>query len=287
MEKDELKEFVLDYFRINNAKVLESKKQITIQVPKRITDKLSCEPILNITFDKQFAEKNENIDFIAKGSVLLNKIIEATEKRGLTAIKCYKGNEFNGLELNFKVLFESIDKKETLFSFLVDLKAKKIDNELLKQLRNKEFDESNCVNSGLSDIETCYSICIEEIKKLILPEVQKIKEKLRIALEKEKHIIEKFYDGIITDLRKKQEDKMRLWKEKRRNAHISQYVEVRERYRKEADKHEESILELQEKNFEELNNYFQTKQRRLNEIENQYNLKTKLLLYSASLVLIK
>jgi len=52
------------------------------------------------------------------------------------------------------------------------------------------------------------------------------------------------------------------------------------------DKCKEKILELQEKNFEELTDYFQIKQRRLKEIENQYKLKTKVLLYSAALVVV-
>ena len=287
MDANELKDFVLDYFKINNAKVLESKKHITIQVPKRIANKLDCEPVLNITFDRKYAEKNEDIDFVAKGSALLNKIIEATEKRGLTAAKCYKGKEFKGLEMNFKVIFESIDKREKLFSFLVDLKDKKINNKLLKELEKKKYEECNGVNVEASDIEKCYSVCLEKVKEDISSDVAKIKEKLEVALEKEKQIIEKFYDGIIADLRKKQEDKIRIWKEKKGKAHSSQYVEVREKYRKETDKYEEKILEAQEKNFEELNNYFQIKQRRLKEIENQYKLKTKLLLYSVALVMVK
>ena len=105
--------------------------------------------------------------------------------------------------------------------------------------------------------------------------------------EKERTIIEKFYDGIISDLRKKEEEKIRIWKEKKKKAHTSQYVEVREKYRKEVEKHEEKILEIQDSNFEELNDYFETKQRRVGEIENQYKLKTRLLLYSAALVIIK
>lgn len=102
-----------------------------------------------------------------------------------------------------------------------------------------------------------------------------------------KKIFEKFYDGIISDLRKKQDEKIRIWKEKKKKAHNSRYVEIRDKYRKEVDKYEEKILEIQEKNFEELNNYFQTKQRRFKEIENQYKLKIKLLLYSAALVIVK
>lgn len=287
MEKNELKDFVLDYFKINNAKVLESKKHITVQVPKRIADKLNCESILNITFDKEYAEKNEDIDFIAKGSALLNKIIEATGKRGLTTVKRYKGKKFTGFEMNFKVVFESIDKKEMLFSLLVDLKDKEINNKLLKSLQNKKFDECNGMHIEPSEIEKCYSVCIEEIKKTISPDVERIKERLKLALEKEKQIIEKFYDGIIADLRKKQEEKIRIWKEKKEKAHISKYVEIREKYRKDVADHEEKILELQEKNFEELNNYFQVKQRRLKEIENQYELKTKIFLYSAALIIVK
>jgi hypothetical protein len=287
MQGNKLKDFVLDYFKTNNAKVLESKKHFTIQVTKRIADKLSCEPVLNITFDKQYAEKNEDIDFIAIGSALLNKIIEASEKRGLTAVKYFKGEKFNGLEMNFKVTFESIDKKERLFSMLVDLNTKKINNDLLKKLINKNFEEANGHSIQYSDIEECYNICAEEIKKSIAPDAEKIREKLKNALEKEKQIIEKFYDGIIADIRKKQEERIRIWKDKKEKAHTSQYVEIREKFRKETDKYEEKILEMQERNFEELNNYFQIKQKRLKEIENQYKLTTKLLLYSAALVIVK
>ena len=106
-------------------------------------------------------------------------------------------------------------------------------------------------------------------------------------MEKERNIVERFYDGIISDLRKKQDDKIKAWKDKKRKAHKSQYVEVREKYRKETEKYEEKILELQEKNFEELNKYFEIKQRRVREIENQYNLKTKVTLFSAALVIVK
>ena len=286
METNELKSFVLDYFRINNAKILESKRHITIQVPKRVAEKLKCDSILNVTFDKKYAEKNEDIDFIARGSPLLKKIIEATEKRGLVIVKKYKGKDFRGLEMNFKVTFESIDKKEKMFSLLLDLKDKTINNGLLKELDQKEFKESVNMNIGSSEIEDCYSVCIEKIKELILLDVEKIEEKLSTALEKEKGIIEKFYDGIIADLRKKHEEKIRIWKEKKEKAHNSLYVEVREKYRKEVDKCKEKILELQEKNFEELTDYFQIKQRRLKEIENQYKLKTKVLLYSAALVVV-
>lgn len=287
METNDIKDFVLAYFKVNNAKILETKKHITIQLPKRIATKLNCEPVLNITFDKKYAEKNEDIDFIAKGSALLNKIIEATERRGLTTVKCYKGEEFTGLEMNFKVLFESIDKKERLFSFLIDLKNNTINDALAKELAKKRFEESTGITIKHQDIESCYLLCIEKIKEAISPDITEIKKKLKNALEKEQQIIEKFYDGIIADLRKKQEERIRLWKEKKEKAHTSQYVEVREKYRKEVGKYEEKILETQEKSFEELNSYFQTKQRRLQEIENQYKLKTKVLLYSAALVILK
>lgn len=287
METNDLKDFVLDYFRINNAKVLESGKHVTIQVPKRISDKLKCEPILNITFNKQYAEKNEDIDFVAIGSSLLNRILEASGKRGLTTVKCYNGDEFTGLELNFKVTFESIDKEERLFSFLIDLKDKKIRNDLLDKINSKELMECTSISVGHSDIEQCYNICVNEIDKMISIDVEKKQDKLKIAMEKERKIIEKFYDGIISDLRKKQDEKIRIWKDKKKKAHTSQYVEVREKYRKEVEKYEEKILEIQESNFEELNDYFETKQRRVGEIENQYKLKTGLLLYSAALVIMK
>ena len=287
MEVDELKNFVLDYFRINNAKVLESGKHVTVQVPKRISDKLNCEPILNITFNKQYAEKNEDIDFVAVGSSLLNRIIEASGKRGLTTAKCYSGEEFTGLELNFKITFESIDKEERLLSFLVDLKDKKIRNDLLNELKVKELSECTSIAIASSDLEKCYDVCLKEIDIMVSSDVKKIQDKLEKALEKEKRIIEKFYDGIISDLRKKQEEKIRIWKDKKKKAHHSQYVEVREKYRKEVEKHEEKILEIQESNYEELNNYFQIKDRRIREIENQYKLKTRVLLYSAALVMVK
>ena len=283
----DLKDFVLDYFQINNARVLESKQHITIQMPKRIAEKLNCEPILNITFDKQYAEKNKDIDFIAKGSALLNRIFTATEKRGLTVVKCYDGSPFTGLEMNFKVTFESIDKKERLLSYLVDMDSMKINNELLNDFKSKEFKQCDSISLGSSAIEQCYKLCIEQIKNDVSSDVEQINDKLKTSMEKEKHIIEKFYDGIISDLRRKQEDKIRIWKEKKAKAHNSQYVEVREQYRKETEDYEEKILELQEKNFEELNSYFEIKQRRLKEIENQYKLKTKLMLYSASLVIVK
>lgn len=287
METNDLKDFVLDYFKINNAKVLESGKHVTIQVPKRISDKLKCEPILNITFNKQYAEKNEDIDFVAIGSSLLNRILEASGKRGLTTVKCYNGDEFTGLELNFKVTFESIDKEERLFSFLIDLKDKKIRNDLPERINNNESKEYTSITIGQSDIEQCYIICVDEIKKRISIDVEKIQDKLKIVMEKERKIIERFYDGIISDLRKKQEEKIRIWKDKKKKAYASQYVEIREKYRKEVEKYEEKILEMQESNFEELNDYFETKQRRVREIENQYKLKTGLLLYGAALVIMK
>ena len=136
----------------------------------------------------------------------------------------------------------------------------------------KDFYSLNWVLLGLTGLN-------RETKDLIGSSVK--------SLEKEKKIIEKFYDGIISDLRKKQEEKIRIWKEKKKKAHNSRYVEIRDKYRKEVDKYEEKILEIQEKNFEELNNYFETKQRRVREIENQYKLKTRVLLYSAALVIIK
>ena len=60
-----------------------------------------------------------------------------------------------------------------------------------------------------------------------------------------------------------------------------------EKYPKDIRKYKERVLEAQEKNFEESDNYFQIKQRWLKEIENQYKLKTKLLLYSVALVIVK
>jgi hypothetical protein len=287
MQTDDLKNFVLDYFRINNARILESKNHITIQMPKRIAEKLNCELILNITFDKQYAEKNKDIDFIAKGAALLNKIISATEKRGLTVVKCYEGGAFTGLEMNFKVTFESIDKKERLLTYFVDLQTMKINNELLGGFKTKEFKECDSISLGSSVIEQCNLLCVEQIKNDVSSDVEQINNKLKTSMEKEKNIIEKFYDGIISDLRKKQEDKIRIWKDKKTKAHQSQYVEIREQYRKETEDYEEKILELQEKNFEELNSYFEIKQRRLKEIDNQYKLKIKLMLYSAALVIVK
>ena len=73
MIKNELKDFVLDYFRTNSANVLVSKEHITVKVPEKIAQKLDCEKILNITFDKEYAKKNEDIDFITNDSKLLTK----------------------------------------------------------------------------------------------------------------------------------------------------------------------------------------------------------------------
>lgn len=285
---NQIKEFVMDYFKANNAKVLKSKNQITIQVPKRLSEKLKCEQILNITFDKKIAEKNPDIDFIAIGSALLNRILKNCEKRGLTVIKQYKGKpKFEGLEFNFKISFESIDKKEKLIDYLISLKDKKFNNKLLKKSKNKNFNEGKEISLNSEVIEECYSLCLNQLKKEIKPELNEINKKLKIALDKEKRIIEKFYDGIIADLRKRQEGKINIWKEKKQKAHTSQYVELREKYRKEITKYEEKIMEVQEKNFEELNNYFQIKQKRLKELENQYMLKTKILLCSTALVIIR
>jgi len=173
---NELKEFVLDYFKANNAKILESRKQITIQVPKRLFTKLNCEQILNITFDKDLAEKNPDIDFIAIGSALLNKILESCEKRGLTVVKQYKGKKkFEGLEFNFRVTFESVDKKEKLISYLIDLKNKTFNDKLMKELwkvDNKKFNSLTEIEEDIKKIDKeidnivyqLYNITSEEIK---------------------------------------------------------------------------------------------------------------------------
>ena len=285
---NQLKEFVVDYFKINNAKVLEGKKQITLQIPKRLSEKLSCEDVLNITFDKEVAEKNPDIDFIAVGSALLGKILENCEKRGLTVVKGYKGKDkFEGLELNFRVTFESVDKKEKLISYLIDLKDKSFRDSLLTELDKNDYDDWQEITFNSGIVEEVYDKCLERIKQDIKQDIEKINQKFVVALDKEKGIIEKFYDGIIADLRKKQEDKIKAWKEKKQKAHSSQYVEVREQNRKELTKYEDNIMEIQEKNFEQLNSYFQTKQRRLKELENQYMLKIKILLYSTALVIVE
>lgn len=282
---NQLKNFIIDYFKANNAKVLESKKQITIQVPKRLASKLNCENILNIIFDKKIAEKNPDIDFIAIGSALLNKILESCEKRGLTVVKQYKGkNKFEGLEFNFKITFESIDKKEKIINFLIDLKKKKFNSKLLKELEKKDFDEGEEITLNPRVVTECYNKCIEQLKIEINEEVNNINQKLKKALDKEKNIIEKFYDGIIADLKKKQEDKKRIYQEKMVKAKNAQYIEVIEEHRKERDKYKEKLLELQDKQYEELTNYFNLKERRLAEIDNQFKLNTKISLVSAALV---
>jgi hypothetical protein len=287
MEKkmNQLKDFVIDYFKANNAKVLESKKQITIQISKRLASKLNCENILNITFDKELAEKNPDIDFIAIGSALLNKILENCEKRGLTVVKQYKGkNKFEGLEFNFRVTFESIDKKERLINYLIDLKNKKFNNNLLKELEKKDFEEGEEITLNPEIVTECYNKCIEQLRKDIKEEVDKINQKLKVALDKEKNIIERFYDGIIADLKKKQEEKRRIYQEKMEKAKNAKYIEMIEEYRKERDKYREKLLELQDKQYEELTNYFNLKERRLAEIDNQFKLNTKISLVSAALV---
>ena len=163
---NQLKEFVVDYFKANNSKVLESKKQITIQVPKRLCSKLNCEQILNITFDREVAEKNPDIDFIAAGSALLDKILESCEKRGLSIVKQYKGKgKFEGLEFNFRVTFESVDKKEKLISYLVSLDNQKVNNKLLKELEKKDFEEGEEILLKSEIVESCYDKCLEQAKK--------------------------------------------------------------------------------------------------------------------------
>jgi hypothetical protein len=284
---NQLKEFVVEYFKVNNAKVLEGKKQLTIQIPKRLCEKLGCEQVLNITFDKKVAEKNPDIDFIAMGSALLNKILESCEKRGLTVVKQYKGSKFKGLEFNFRVAFESVDKKEKLISYLIDLKDISFKDNLLNSLSKKDYEEIGETSFNSEIVENAYNKCLDRLKKDVRVDMTKINQKFRESLEKEKAIIEKFYDGIITDLRKKQDDKIKAWKEKKQKAHSSQYVEIREQNRKELGKYEDKIMEIQEKNFEQLNNYFQIKQRRLKELENQYMLKTNILLYGTALVIVE
>jgi hypothetical protein len=285
MIKNELKDFVLDYFRTNSANVLVSKEHITVKIPEKIAQKLDCEKILNITFDKEYAKKNEDIDFITNDSKLFNKIIESLSNRGLTTLKCYKGKKFRALEFNFKVIFDYVDKKEKLFSFLVDLDKKEIDNDMLKT-QNKTLQKSDVINIDKKDIEECYSLCINEIKRIITPEINAIIEKLSSELDKEKRIIELFYDSIIADLKKKHETKEKsLWTNKTK-AYSSQYVEVREKHRKQIDKYDDQLEEICGKNLEELQNYFETKERRIKEIENQYKLQTKILLYSTALVIV-
>jgi hypothetical protein len=286
MTKSDLKDFILDYFRANNANVLISKEHITIQTPEKIAEKLDCEKILNITFDKEYAKKNEDIDFITNGSKLFNKIIESVSNRGLTTLKCYKGNKFRAFEFNFKVIFDYIDKKEKIFSFLVNLDKKEIDNDMFKFLKNKSLQKCDTVIIDKKDIRECYLLCINEIKKIIAPDINVIIEKLSDELDKEKRIIELFYDGIITDLKKKQEAKEKALKTNKSKAYSSQYVEVREKHRKQIDKYDGQLEEIREKNFEELQNYFETKERRIKEIENQYKLQTKILLYSTALVIV-
>ena len=287
METDGIKSFVLDYFKANNAKTLESKKHITIQLPKRLSEKLNCDAILNITFDKEYAEKNRDIDFVAIGSSLLNKISDSCEKRGLTITKIYKGQAFLGVELNFKVTFESIDKKEKLYTFLVDLQDKKIRNDILKQVQESVYEESADIKAEPAAINECYDMCINEVKSAIESEILKIKEKLKTALENERNIIEKFYDGLIADARKKQEERIKSWKEKKELAYSSRYTEIREKYRGEASKYEDKILQENERIHEELRNYFETKEKRLQEIDTQYKLQTKISLYSAALIVMK
>ena len=283
-----LKDFVVEYFKTNNAKVLEGKKQITIQVPKRLSEKLGCGDILNITFDKEVAGKNPDIDFIAIGSALLNKILESCEKRGLTVVKQYRGmDNFQGLEFNFKITFESVDKQERLINYLVDLKDREFKDKLLSELEKKDYNDGQEIQLNPKEIEEIYNKCLERLRQDIKEDIKKINQKFRESLDKEKGIIEKFYDGTIADLRKKQEDKIKAWKEKKQNAHSSQYVEIREQYRKEVGKYEDKIMEIQENNFEEINNYFQIKHRRLMELENQYMLNTKILLYSTALVIVE
>jgi uncharacterized coiled-coil DUF342 family protein len=55
-------------------------------------------------------------------------------------------------------------------------------------------------------------------------------------------------------------------------------------YRKERDKYKEKILELQDKQTEELTRYFDLRERKLTEIDNQFKLNVKISLSSAALV---
>jgi len=285
MIKSELKDFVLDYFRVNNANILVSKEQVTIQVPEKISEKVDCEKVLNITFDKDYAKKNEDIDFITTDSKLFNKIIESISNRGIATLKCYKGKKLRALELNFKVIFDYIDKKEKLVTFFVNLENKKIDNEIFKSLKNKNLQKCNTVIIDKRDIEECYLLCINAIKKIIATDINAISEKLSNEVDKEKRVIELFYDGIITDLKNKQEKKENALKTNKRKAYKSRYAEIRKEHREQVEKYDSQLEEIRGKNFEELQNYFQTKERRIKEIENQYRLQTRIFLYSAALVI--
>jgi hypothetical protein len=281
-----LKDFVLDYLRTNNAKMLVSREHVTVQVPEKLAQKLECEKILNITFDKEYAKKNENIDFITSDSKLFNKIMESMSNRGLTTLKCYNGKKLRALEFNFKVIFDYVDKREKLFSFLVNLDNKKNDNNMLKTLKNKSPQKCDVITIDKKDIEECYLICINEIKKVIAADIESITEKLSKELDKEKRIIELFYDSIISDLKKKHKAKEDTLKTNKTKAYTSKYVEVREKHRKQIDEYRDQLEEVQGKSLEELQNYFETKERRIKEIENQYKLQTKILLYSTALVIV-
>ncbi|MBU3897074.1 MAG: hypothetical protein KJ697_04045 [Nanoarchaeota archaeon] len=287
MIKNDLENFVLDYFRINNGEVLIGKKHITIKVPKQLADTLNCENVLNISFDKEYVKKNEDIDFITTGSKLFNKIVEAMSDKGLTTLRGYKGQNFTGIEFNFKVTFDYIDKKEKMFTFLVDLDKKKINNKMLESLKNKNIQKYDKINVSKKDIEKCYLLCLNEIKKNIAQDIDIIEEKLSEEFKKEGGIIENFYDRIIADLRKTHESKEKTLQDNNRKAYSSLYVEVRENHRKQIDKNEKSIDELRENNRKVLQNYFKTKEQRMKEIENQYKLQTKILLYSTALVIVR
>jgi SNF2 family DNA or RNA helicase len=247
------------------------------------------------TFSPEVAQQ-ENIELITIGNRLVENAIEECKKKGLTTKKLIdlskhtlrgfeKYSGLRGILFNFKVSFESFDKKEELIPIVIDLDHMKYEEELsgeVNWLYSTELLDQIAIKSD--EVDEAYQLAVNELNTKVKTELEKIRGKNKMYFEDELNKIETYYDDIRHTMILKERELEDKYVDLIGRIRNSREFEAREKYREEQRKIEIQLTKLRNENNRFWEEMVNKRAKELKKLEEQNTIKTKIELINSALI---
>lgn len=218
-----LKDFFVKFFKQLKCEITEKEDCLIISSVPQSFEKFSGKRgPYKFSFDKEI----ENYELISSNHYLIRTIKDFLEGHGETTLlkakfdldlkeelqkiipftnsKIKSINKFSifdeVIQFSFSTTFRYLNESKVLINKIFVRDGKIIDDPKLNNL--SEGDKKDLSNLNL---EKHYEIAKEELKKIILPETEKLREELGERLSEEISRIEKLYEGNFTEIKEKEE----------------------------------------------------------------------------------
>jgi hypothetical protein len=220
---NKLKDFFVKFFKQLKCEITEKEDCLIIySVPQSFEKFSGKRGPYKFSFDKEI----ENYELISSNHYLIRTIKDFLEGHGETTLlkakfdldlkeelqkitpftnsKIKSINKFSifdeVIQFSFSTTFRYLNESKVLINKIFVREGKIIDDPQLNNL--SEGDKKDLSNLNL---EKHYEIAKEELKKIILPETEKLREELGERLSEEISRIEKLYEGNFTEIKEKEE----------------------------------------------------------------------------------